>query len=255
MPYINDTLAGAKNLFDNYTPAFPTGLVAPEDLRVRQGREMTGNAAVSMLPEVADWTQRAYAEGLQQNNGDVSNNPFLQGAASAAIKPIYDNLTERVLPALRTGAVQGGTAGGSRQALAEGIATRDASTAAANATTSMFGNAWQAQQGNRLGLLSAAPTVQGVQAAPGQVLQSVGQSATDYAQKQADAEVQRQQFDASLPYNKLTEYINAVGRSYGGQGTSEVQAPQTPASTQIIGAAASILPLIGPLLKTLGIGG
>lgn len=52
-------------------------------------------------------------------------NPALEGAAQAAINPLITNFQRSVLPGIRSGAVQSGGFGSSRQGVAEGIASGD----------------------------------------------------------------------------------------------------------------------------------
>ena len=81
--------------------------------------------------------------GLQAA-GDFNNNPAYQAALQSAINPLTQQFQEQVLPGLKSGAQDAGQFGGSRQGIAEGIASRGYLDAVANTTANM-GNAAYAQ--------------------------------------------------------------------------------------------------------------
>jgi len=73
---------------------------------------------------------------------DFNNNPFFTQGVNAAIRPFTEQLTEQMLPSIRSGAVQTGQYGGSRQALAEGTAIGKASRAIGDTAAQFANNAY-----------------------------------------------------------------------------------------------------------------
>lgn len=88
-------------------------------------------------------------QGLLQA-GDPSNNPYFQNALSSALRPVQQQFSEQIMPAIRRGAVGAGQAGGSRQGIAEGIAGRGALDTMGDIATNMgnqaYGQGLQAMQ-------------------------------------------------------------------------------------------------------------
>lgn len=81
--------------------------------------------------------------GLQAA-GDFNNNPAYQAALQSAINPLTQQFQETVMPGIKSGAQDAGQFGGSRQGIAEGIASRGYLDAVASTAANM-GNAAYAQ--------------------------------------------------------------------------------------------------------------
>src|SRR5262245_43819878 len=72
----------------------------------------------------------------------AAGNPMEQAAIDAAVRPIYQNLQEGVLPQLRSGAAAAGQYGSSRQGIAEGLASGRASQAAGDTAAKIAESAY-----------------------------------------------------------------------------------------------------------------
>lgn len=68
-----------------------------------------------------------------------TQNPYLTQMGQNLQTQFNDNLMQNTLPAIRGGAVAAGGVGGSRQGIAEGLATGQSNTGAANAITNLYG--------------------------------------------------------------------------------------------------------------------
>lgn len=75
-------------------------------------------------------TTESGVQGMQQGMahllgaGNVQNNPYLNAAMEAAIRPVTQQFQESVMPGIKQGAMGAGQMGSSRQGIAEGIASR-----------------------------------------------------------------------------------------------------------------------------------
>lgn len=76
------------------------------------------------------------------NAGDPANNPFFQSAVQSAIRPVTQNFQENVLPSIQSGAIQSGQLGGSRQGIAQGIASRGYLDTVGDITANMGNSAY-----------------------------------------------------------------------------------------------------------------
>lgn len=126
------------------------------------------NAAAQTAGQVGQQIQQgnaATAPGMNfLTGGDVlrpDSNPFLQQAIQAATTPIVQNFQERVMPGIASEAVSAGGFGGSRQGVAEGIASRGMSQAVGDVASSMSNQNYQAGLQAMLGGLNTQVGQQG----------------------------------------------------------------------------------------------
>lgn len=168
------------------------------------------------------------------------NVPGLQASKAANAQMINRNLTENQLPAIRGGALLDNTYGGSRQGIAEGIATRGANDSIANANAGMDMSAYsqglQAMQGG----LGLAPSTYNVGTAPSNTMSQVGAQNQQQQQARDIAEQQKnQEQNAAGPAATLSMLQSLLGTQgqYGGQqsvaGSSNVSQTGSSAAQQI----------------------
>ena len=144
-----------------------------------QGREMQLAAARGLSPFIQG------AQGAGQFLTDPGllspeSNPYLAQTAQAAGRPIMQALTEQILPNIRGGAIGAGQFGGSRQGIAEGIASRGALQQLGDISSNIFSQAYGQGLGALGQGLSLAPQTAGLGFLPGQAFQEIG------AQQQLD---------------------------------------------------------------------
>lgn len=182
---------------------------------------------------------------------DPSTNPALAAYQSSAVQPIYDNLNSVTLPQLASGASTGSggisaNVGGSREGIAQGIATRSANNAAgateANIANSGYNSGLQALiQG-----ISAAPTTAAAQTIPGVTQSTVGDVQQQQTQAELTAQTQADQFAQWLPYLKSSLLTQAASSTPGGSATSTGSTNSDPSLlSSIVGGAAAAGGLAG----------
>ena len=88
-------------------------------------------------------------------NDDSAINPHVQGLADQAMRMNTQNYLEQIAPQFRSGDRMSGMYGNSRSGIVESRGISDLNRANADAATSLFGSAWDAQQNRRAGLASA----------------------------------------------------------------------------------------------------
>lgn len=263
MPYVSQMLSEAQRLYgqggpgtyaqvvDNGAgPELNRSSIAPFTPNEVAAQEGLVNAARTTLPEVADWTQQSYADALQLR--DPSRNPYLPGAIEAAIRPVFENLTRSVLPNIRNEAVGVGGYGGSRQGIAEGLATSDATRQAMDLSGNIMNNAWQFGNSQANQAMQLAPMIQGLQTAPSEIIGSVGAQQRAYEQALLDQLSSTYEYNQRLPYMNLAEYGNYATRQLGGMGQSYVEVPPSSTANQIAGGALTLPALISALKSLFG---
>jgi hypothetical protein len=172
------------------------------------------------------------------------SNPALQATIDASVRPIYQNLTETVLPKIRGGAVQTGNWGGSRQGIMEGLATARAGqtaadTAAKVATTGYLGglDAMGKAQGQ-------AGAVAGAQSIPGATTSGVGDVRQALAQLMLGERASDFNYEQSLPLMMAKE-IMGLGAMVPAQGqTTTASVPQQNSTMQAVGMGMQLLPFL-----------
>jgi len=171
-----------------------------------QGQQQQLAAAQGMSPFI----QGAQGAGqflTSTNLLSPESNPFLAQTAQAATRPIFQNLTEQVLPGIRGGAVGAGGFGGSRQGIAEGIASRGALQAAGDVSGDIFSRGFGQGLGALQQGLSLAPQTAALGLLPGQITQQVGQQ------------------QRLAPFDQLSRFQSLLGSPImtGGGGTTAQQ--------------------------------
>ena len=270
-PYLKE---GYERASDLYAPGegpqyYPGQTYAPTDPLTTEARRMSEYYARNQMGQDVGAIRGAYGqtigsnplmEAFSPNNPysqfignnellkaiDIENNPYFGHAVNAAIRPITEQLTEQALPAIRSGAVQTGQYGGSRQALAEGTAIGKATRAMGDMAGTMASNAYgQGLNAYNQGLgavqnlysqnigaydrgvnnlqrsLGMAPEMLGISQAPASALGQLGQAYEGDTQKVIDSAGQRFGYNQTLPYNMLSDYMALLnGNNFGTQKTT-----------------------------------
>jgi len=148
------------------------------------------------------------------------SNPYLSRYADAMARPITQNLTERILPSIRSDAIGSGGYGGSRQGIAEGIAARGAAEAIGDRTAGLYSQAYgqglNAMQG-AAGMLPgyAAANLGIAEAAP-----RLGSASFNLQRMPADAMLEAGMGRTQMPWQMLSQYLAAIRGNYGQEGTA-----------------------------------
>lgn len=253
-PYLSEAYQRASSLYgpNSQGPELYPGqmYVSPDPLRL-EARGLVEDYARTQMPTDIGGIRGAY--GTLLGAADVNNNPYLAQAARGAITPIAQALTEEALPAIRSGAIQTGQYGGSRQGLAEGTAIGKASRAMGDITSNMYSNAYQQGLDTMTKAMLFGPQVMQLSQMPAQTLEQLGAAKeADEAQKLQE-QMYRYEYGQKLPYTKLSDYLGLLqGASGYGTTTGITNAPgqqsyRNPVMGALGGASAgaSLAPLLG----------
>lgn len=259
MPYVQQMLQQAQSNFAVGGPRTfsQTGIGGNGELGIQRSaitpftqnevaaQEGLVNTANTTGREVADWTQQGYADALKLR--DPSRNPYLPGVVDASIRPVFEQLTRSVLPNIRNQATGVGGYGGSRQGIAEGLATSEATKQAMDTSSNIMNSAWQFGNSQANQALQLAPMVQQVGQQPNEVIGSVGAQQRAMLQAQLDELARTYEYDSRLPYTNLAEFANYAKLPLGGSGESSSTTPPVPAAQQIASGVLTLPTLISIL--------
>lgn len=181
------------------------------------------------------------------------------GAIDAAVRPITQQLTESTLPALRGEAITTGNYGGSRQGIAEGLASGRASTATGDTAAKISEDLYRTNVEAELRALGLTPTIQAAQTAGAQTTGAVGDVRQAMAQRYMDEQRSNFYFDQNAPFLQAQELASIYGVLPTGGVQSVGSVPPTNRLAQAIGGGmtgAAAGSLFGPIGTGVGaIGG
>lgn len=233
--------------FANAGPVVPgKSFVAGFNPAQEMGQNMALGAAGAGGP-----LQSLAASGLGASNfltsGDVlhpESNPALKAYMNAAAQPITDQLLEQQLPAVRSGAAGAGQFGGTRQGIAEGLATGKASQAIGATTANIANQGYNAGLGAFTQGLNLLPQTMQAELFPSLVTSGVGDVRRGLEQAQLSEEAQRWNYQNLFPLLIGQQYANILAGLPGASTTTTATGPQPNPFMQMIGAGGSLLPLL-----------
>jgi hypothetical protein len=243
-PYFENMLSEAQRLYQQPGPnLYPSTTVVPFNTNEIMAQEQLAGPQAFKAGEMSDWAQAALAYGLNEARNPASN-PYFESAVTGATRPIFEQLTRDVLPGLRRTAVGGGTLGGTRQAIAEGLATQGATRQAFDVGSQMGTKAYDTGMNAFLQALGLAPSIQGMTTAMPGMISAAGAQQRALEQAQLNEEVARYTYGQNLPYAKLAEYANMISGPLGGTSATATEAPGISSAESALGWGMTILPLI-----------
>lgn len=220
------------------------------------GFDPSQTAAQNMALDTAGVQNWLSGQGIGAANtflgGDIWNpasNPNLQGAISAATRPITQNLTESILPSIRGEAGSTGNFGSSRQGIAEGLASGRASQAVGDTASKLVQDQYSTNVNAQLRALGMLPMLQDSAIAGARTTGAVGDVRQAMDQAKLNEQVGNFNFDQYAPFLQSKELLSVLAGVPGGTTTAVGTGPaRNPLMTTLGGAAtgASLGSAFGP---------
>lgn len=212
---------------------FSTPSIAAQNLAVHQaGQQQIGSHLANQAMEY----------GLT-GAMDVQNNPYLQSAITAALRPMTQQYVDPggVLSSIRTNATDSGQFGGVRQGVAEGIAAGRYTQNASDMAGKMASAAYDKGQDTFSRTLALAPQTMSLNNMPVSTLSGVGAQQEVVAQEEAAYLANQNMWNLNAPWAPLQNYANIVygGASPSTTSTSSGEAVKKNRATGALGGAAS----------------
>lgn len=229
----------------NNPPTLPGfGVTQPFNPTQQAAHSMATNAALGPLSQFSSGVMDA-SNFLMGPALSPDTNPYLKSTAEAAVRPVTEALTTQWLPSVRQGAMEVGGLGGSRQHNLEDRAIGRASTAASDATSKIYSDAFQSGMGNMVKSIALAPQTQSGMMFPSSVLEGVGSQqyglSTAFAKEAYDRYMQEQM----MPYLNTKDIL---GTMMGlGTGTSTTTTGASPGLGGMIGGGLGGASIMGGL--------
>lgn len=253
----------ASNLYDQSMSAIqngpaPVSAPAGQSADTLAGQEAARSWATGGQTQIANQLPGAIQYGL---NGamDVQNNPYLQSAIQAAIRPVTNNLNEQILPGVRADAMASGGYGGTRAGIAEGLAMAKANQSAQDTAAQMASQAYQTGQDTFSKTLAFLPQASSVGTMPSQILSGIGAQNENYQQELNDYQANLAQYNQTKGWGQLGNLASAIyGGIQPGTTTTTTGAGTNKARSALTGAASgaalgtAIMPGIGTAVGAIG---
>lgn len=247
--------AGYYDKFAGSNPTLPGSAgVAGFDPLQTAGQGQVLNA----VGQAGDTVNSANVQNQKLTAGDYldPNNLSTQGAIRAAVRPLTDTFRDVTLPGISADASTSGSGGisanfgGSRQGIAEGLATRDLNNKIGDVSSTISN---QARQGNMQAMLQAigqAPQVAAASTIPGGITSTVGDIRQNQTQTGLSADTAAQQFQQFIPLLKAQLLGQGAGALPGGSTKAEgTSSGSSNIFNQLIGGASAAGGLAGGLSK------
>ena len=211
-PYLTNLYSEAQRLYEQGPQQFFPGQTYAQPTAAQLvAEQMAAQSALGGQTAVAQSTVPALQQQLAGPAG-LASNPFLAGAAEAAIRPIYGQ-AQGLLQQARRGATQAGQLGGTRQAILEQGVISDYLQKAGDITAQMYGDAYGQTLEAQSRALGLAPTIMPSLVQPAQTLAGVGATQQARQQQAIDEARSRFEFGQQAPSQALSRYANIVAGS------------------------------------------
>lgn len=197
------------------------------NVKLAQGGATIGLQGLGSLLKGAAPASSAQNFLLSGAASDPTKNPALLQELNTVRQRLTENLTQNVLPTIRSGAVQAGQLGGTRQGIAEGLATKGTQQAVGDASARILNNAFNAGLQAQLGALGqtlgtiaqasdaglsnasralfAAPQTLQASVFPQQLVENIGQFRRNEQQAALDEATTRFFAEQLLPFQAAQE--------------------------------------------------
>lgn len=243
MPYASRYAKTQPKLYSGQTIAGFT----PNEVAGQQGAiDAATGTGTQLATQAADTTKFLLNPALL----DPSSNPHLAANGQAITTNMTRNLTESILPGVRSGATMSGGAysgGNTRDQMAEMLAVGRTNEAIGQSLSKLYGDAYNYGLGTMSGAVSMTPEVQAAQLFGPKVQAAVGAQQRSAEQAALDEAQSRFYLQQQLPLLKAQELMGLISGMPGGKGVSTVT-PATPGTNPLmqgLGLGMSTLGMMG----------
>ena len=167
---------------------------------------------------------------------DPNSNPGLRGAIDAATRPLFENLTQTILPSIRGEAAGSGNIGSSRQGIAEGLATQGTQRAASDAASNIAFSGYNAGLDSMNRALGSLGSTLDAQNSSALGIGAVGDVNQQQQQMVLDEATQKYMQGQLLPLEIGKELVNLVGAIPSAGATNSTVAPGNSLFQNLLGA-------------------
>lgn len=253
-PYLKQAFSEAQNLYENNNPQYyPDSTVASQTPMQEMAINMQAARAVNGSP-VTDASKTALTGVLNSNTSDLPGYGTLQQFSDGQMydNPEWQSVVNKTmastLPSLTSQFVSGNRMNdpNAAYAVSSGLGDAIGNLAYQNynqqqqnqlSAAGKLADTGLTQQSNVIRGSALAPTVANQDYTDIGQLAAAGQTQQDYNQQQLDDQVSRWNYNQTLPYEKLNQYLSQIGGSYGNSTTLSTPTSTNKTASALGGAA------------------
>ncbi len=238
-PFLQQVFNEARNQFQGPQPEFfPGSTVAQFDPATTAAQQNIVQNTVPQAQGVVNQAATTSTDILSGKFLDPNNDPNLRASLDAIARPVNESLTEQFLPNIRAGAAATRSIGGSRQGIAEGIASRSASNAIGDASAGFLATNRLVGLDQLTKTLALAPTTANALAIPSSILDAVGTQRQGLEQANINETIGRHNFEQTTDQRAISQFASLVSGNFGSEVTGEGFKGPTKLEGTLGGAAA-----------------
>ena len=221
MNQMGGLLPAAYEWFSSPIPQYYQGALTPSLTPRHEAAYEYGVGSSLLSAANALGLQRTYADYLGEG---PQMDPYVRDVVDAYASEMNQAFAEQTLPAIQGKAISAGGLGGSRQALAEALATEELTETIGNQTASLLSAGYENAQDRYLQALTGAPNVYGYASqammAPSELVMNYGEMERSIQQQQAMDDFNEWLYYSNQPLERLQAYSNLILPYAGIGGTS-----------------------------------
>lgn len=217
-PYLENMFGYAQNLYNQGPQQFYPGQtwVDPNQLELLGRTNALGYSTGPQLNQLIGGAQGSLGQALA---GGM--NPYLENYLRMGSREIGQNFTEQILPGIQTAAIAQGGLGGSRQGVAEGLASERASQSMEDFTTRLLSEAYGQGLRQQAEAWRQTPEMANLGLMPSNQQMALGALYRGDTEQMLGDAYGRWGFEQQAPWNLLNQYQDVVGgQQYGGTATT-----------------------------------
>lgn len=212
------------------------------------GAGATTQQAQQMAIANAGQQQQQLAQTQEANNFGLhdalyaESNPYLQSAMTAATRPMEEAFVNSggALQGIRQGAIQAGGYGGSRQGIAEGLATKGLNDKVMDVRSTMAYNGYKDGLDQQQAAIKNQAMLSLLSQQPAQTVGAVGAQQDAQAQQQENYNANAAQYSKTAQWEPIQNLANVIYGGSNGTTTATGTAPAAPDNTaSTLGAVGS----------------
>lgn len=214
-PYLTDVMQQAQSLegtpLQQYSGETVAGFTPEQTLAqdLTTQRALTGNPLLGQA-------QQLTSDTLQGKYLDPNSNPWLEKSFQSAAGDVTNKFLQTTMPEIKKAAIGAGAYGGSRQGVAEGIASTGLQDELGKVATGIYSPAYTQERSLMGQAATQAPALAEADYTDISKLAGVGEEKQGMQQSLDDAAKQAYQFTQTEPWNRLGMYSNLVSGGQGG---------------------------------------
>jgi len=218
-PYLTAGYKDATKLYEQGGPQYyPGQTYVNANPYENMGAQMGLNYAMNQMPGQIDLLNQAQSDLYRAP--DVASNQYVNAQADVINQRLTDDFLQQINPAIRSGSVAAGQLGGSRQALAQGVAAGKVAQASGDAQAQLYGSAYDTGLDAAGRAMQLAPQTLQAGMIPSQGVSQYGQFQRQQDELALQDDLNRYSFEQNAPQQNLATYMNYLqGAPWGSTST------------------------------------